>query len=264
MTTLSDNTATGSSSTDGSSNHAKRQMDIDGITKKLRSNAPELNPTQLLLQRAQIYADLGNGASAQSDIAQAASLVKDSKHGTPENIAAVERAFRDISISSGSGRALSKNSYSDKQDSELVDVVAEMISSGSFSSDLVDILHTLEARGEQKKNALQSNLLTELVDIFHDMCSSDIKISDDQDQALKALVSCISSCFAVSATAQRSQANTGFLSVLLNTILGVWKKHESNGLFKQNACRYGAGMYASAVYALVSTSEIDADSELAH
>ncbi|KAJ2704977.1 SWI5-dependent HO expression protein 4 [Coemansia sp. IMI 203386] len=264
MTTLSDNTATGSSSTDGSSNHAKRQMDIDGITKKLRSNAPELNPTQLLLQRAQIYADLGNGASAQSDIAQAASLVKDSKHGTPENIAAVERAFRDISISSGSGRALSKSSHSDKQDAELVDVVAEMISSCSFSSDLVDILHTLEARVEQKKNALQSNLLTKLVDIFHDMCSSDIKISDDQGQALKALVSCISSCFAVSATAQRSQANTVFLSVLLNTILDFWKKHESNGLFKQNACRYGAGMYASAIYALVSTSEIDADSELAH
>ncbi|KAJ1645898.1 SWI5-dependent HO expression protein 4 [Coemansia asiatica] len=270
MTTLSDTkTSAGPKVIESGSSRAKLQLDIDSITKKLQSNPSELDPTQLLLQRAQLYADIGNEAGAQADITQAASLVKDPKHALPENIAAVERAFREITIS-GASHSLYKDSFASKQDEELVDMVVQKTNSkGSFDSSLVGMLNALEARIERKKKALQSSHLCKLVDTFHLIISDEKKIADGKDKTLRALASCISASFAKLSQTRKSTTNIqspikdSALSNILSHIIDTWKSHESDGWFKQTACRYGASMYASAVYALVATSEIDPDTELA-
>ncbi|KAJ1814782.1 hypothetical protein LPJ56_004753, partial [Coemansia sp. RSA 2599] len=269
MTAPYDIKATGSASVDSGNNHARLQEDIDSITKRLQSSSSELNPTQLLLQRAQAYADLGNEAGAQSDIAQAASLVKDPEHATPENISAVERAFRNISIAGKRG-SLSRNSLADKRDEELVDAVVDKATPASFGSDLVDILHALEARVEQKKKPLESGLLSKLVDTFHRLFSDEKQVAEGKDKDIRALASCISSCFSVSSGTKgmqeekQSMETHAMLSDILSRILGAWRDHENDGWFKQRACQYGASMYASAIHALATTSKIDASTELPH
>ncbi|KAJ1720618.1 SWI5-dependent HO expression protein 4 [Coemansia erecta] len=250
MTTVSDSNA---------DSRSGLTLEIERLTKELQSSAGDgsSNPAQILLQRARVYADLGDESNAQSDISQAAALVKDAKYASADNVAAVERAFREITVSrkAGTGGPVGSNAkYADKSIDDLVAIVVEDARKGASDADATEAMGVLESRIRQKKQALLADQLAQLVNAFHS-CVTDA--SEDGEKFARALADCISASINLAADSADKHTLLGGTS---EQILNAWETHESDGQFKQQACRYGTGIYASMAFALAKRPDESEDS----
>ncbi|ORX67047.1 hypothetical protein DL89DRAFT_51290 [Linderina pennispora] len=99
----------------------------------------------------------------------------------------------------------------------------------------------LEARIRQKKYVLEPRDMLELLDAFHALCRG------GDGEVAEEVGSCIRQALG---GAGGNAAARQMLVDFAKAVAGAWEAHHSNGEFKQLACRHGAGMYASAAYAL--------------
>ncbi|KAJ2714953.1 SWI5-dependent HO expression protein 4 [Coemansia spiralis] len=216
---------------------------VDSITEELQANRSAA-PT-LLLRRAQAYADLGEEALARDDVARTAELVKDPQHKTPESVGAVERALREMAIAS---RATAAGDTADDGTASVEELVAHIMDNNAPAAAV------LEQRILAKRAVLTAEQICGLVDSFHGLCARTSTMADN-DTYPTALVSCISAAHSSLAPA------AALIAAVAHTVRG-WLAHDTDGEFKQRACRHGAKMYASAAHALAAqTGTGDADSE---
>ncbi|KAJ1663394.1 SWI5-dependent HO expression protein 4 [Coemansia sp. RSA 1813] len=235
---------------------------IESITKKLQADSSEA--PMLLLQRAQLYADKGDEANAKADIASAASLVKEPQHRTDQAVAAVERAFRDIAIrpTTRSGKLgdplLAK--YSALSVKDLVETVVGMANGSAPDQDAIAAAGALASKADASgKLALDSTQICILIDAFHTAATTPGTL--DESAFAKNIAQCIKSValsMAADPDSKDKASDTDILEQIkictlreaAKSIQTAWKTHDSDGSFKQLACRYGASMYMAVAYAM--------------
>ncbi|KAJ1893219.1 SWI5-dependent HO expression protein 4, partial [Coemansia sp. IMI 209127] len=240
---------------------------IEGITKKLQADDSEA--PMLLLQRAQLYADKGDEANAKTDIASAASLVKEPRHRTDQAVAAVERAFRDITIrqTTQSGKPgdplLAK--YSALSVNDLVDAIVTGAKDGKPDQDTAAMACALAIKADTPGNlSLDSGRMRSLIDVFHTAATT----ADASGECVfaKDVALCVKSAALRMATGLNDKGKASGSDTLDSTricalkdsaksIQAIWEVHDSDGSFKQQACRYGASMYMAVAYAMSTYSD---------
>ncbi|KAJ2557681.1 SWI5-dependent HO expression protein 4, partial [Coemansia sp. RSA 1933] len=252
----------------------RRPMDqsIESITKRLQTDDSEA--PMLLLQRAQLYADEGDEANAKADIASAASLVKEPRHRTDQMVAAVERAFRDITISPTEQPGALKDpllaKYTALSVNDLVDAVVKWTKGGKLpDQEAVAMVGALGNKADSpgKPVTLDARQICSLVDAFHTTAVVSADDASDNCVFAKGVARCIKSVVLHLAAANTddegktggpytiAQASICILKDAAKAIQTAWETHDTDGSFKQRACRYGASMYMSVAYAMATYSD---------
>ncbi|KAJ2453809.1 SWI5-dependent HO expression protein 4 [Coemansia sp. RSA 2336] len=221
------------------------QASVDRITKQLQASNDNSNKNVplLLIERAQAYSDLGEEAMARRDIAQAAALVKEPLYSSEDNVAAVERAFREITVSKG---PKATNGMAQLSDQEAISLIAKDLASNS--KDTIAAAAALEQRILANQTKLGAEQLNSLQRMFHDLCQH---TETDNAELAMSLASSIN--VAVSRLGISDEQPTSYqthLNTFIRQVLDTWSANADNGIFKQRACRYGAKMYTSAIHAL--------------
>ncbi|KAJ2734794.1 SWI5-dependent HO expression protein 4 [Coemansia sp. BCRC 34962] len=242
-----------------------KQAEAERITKELQAGARQSSALELLLQRAQLYADLGSEDKAKADISQAAALARE-PGASAASVAAVEKAFRELSVSNPSHSAASKSKYAAHTSDAIVDSIARFVEADQSSDDTASGI--AEAVGVLSSRIIQSdrNLLLaeaqlcQLVDAFHTICER-AKPTKDLDLLAAALAGCARSALTQLAVPTGSSdgkepdpAARSALVKVAARIAEAWERHQNDGSFKQQTCKLGAAFYTTAAYAL-STHE---------
>ncbi|KAJ2501783.1 SWI5-dependent HO expression protein 4 [Coemansia sp. RSA 1972] len=204
------------------------------------SNAP-----RVLLDRARVYGDLGEPLLAREDIARAASLVRDPAYKSSSSVEAVERAVRELSISGNT-----QNEHTGASDQEIIDQVIQGTN--------VAVIVELEQRVRANKTQLSGEQVCALLDAFHDMCM----VCEMATETVEAVASCVSASLVRLSVEEDAKAVKGAaetLASVVQRIIGAWTKRSDDGELKQRACKAGAKMYTTAVYALSTHTDCDAD-----
>ncbi|KAJ1857629.1 SWI5-dependent HO expression protein 4 [Coemansia sp. RSA 1822] len=221
------------------------QGQVDQLTAQLQTDSS--NAPRVLLERARVYGDLGETSLAREDIARAASLVREPAYRSESSVAAVERAVRELSVS-GDNKSQTEQIVASDQD--IIDLVVQN------TSDVASVV-ALEQRIRANKTQLSGEQVCALLDAFHDMCT------DGKLEIVEAVASCVSAALARLSVSEDAKSVVGAaetLTVAVHRIVGAWAKHSDNGEFKQQACKFGAKMYTTAVYAL--STHVDCDAEV--
>ncbi|KAJ2070872.1 hypothetical protein GGI16_009251, partial [Coemansia sp. S142-1] len=231
-----------------SSPTSSKQTEVERITKELQAGAQHSSALELLLERAQLYADLGDEEKAKADISQAAALAREPE-ASAASVAAVEKAFRAISVSN---TGIGTGKYATQTNDAIVDsvakFVAESLSPEDSARDIAEALGVLSSRIAQNKrdfSLLTESQLCQLVDAFHTICER-VNLTKDQDELAAALVSCVRSALsqlavpaATSKEADRDTADRSSLVKVAARIAETWERHQNDGHFKQQTCRLG-------------------------
>ncbi|KAJ2699668.1 SWI5-dependent HO expression protein 4 [Coemansia sp. IMI 209128] len=242
-----------------------KQAEVERITKELQAGAQQRSALELLLQRAQLYADLGDENKAKADISQAAALARE-PDASAASVAAVEKAFREISVSNTSLSAAGKSKYATHTSDAIVDSIVKFIEAGQNSDDtatgIAEAVGVLNSRIAQnsRHSLLSESQLCQLVDAFHTICERE-KPTKDLDQLAAALAGCARSALAQLAVPEGTrdgkepdlEARASLIKVAAR-IAETWEQHQDDGSFKQQTCKLGAALYTTAAYAL-STHE---------
>ncbi|KAJ2107184.1 SWI5-dependent HO expression protein 4 [Coemansia sp. RSA 922] len=246
-----------------SSPTSSKQTEVERITKELQAGAQHSSALELLLERAQLYADLGDEEKAKADISQAAALAREPE-ASAASVAAVEKAFRAISVSNtgvGTGK------YATQTNDAIVDSVAKFVAeslspedSAKYIAEAIGVLSSRIAQNKRDVSLLTESQLCQLVDAFHTICER-VKLTKDQDELAAALSSCVRSALsqlavpaATNREADRDTADRSALVKVAARIAETWERHQNDGHFKQQTCRLGVALYTAAAYAL-STHE---------
>ncbi|KAJ2755074.1 SWI5-dependent HO expression protein 4 [Coemansia pectinata] len=255
-----------------SSPSSSKQTEVERITKELQAGAQHGSALELLLQRAQLYADLGNEDKAKSDISQAAALARE-PDASAASVAAVEKAFRKISVSNAGGlSAVGAGKYATHTNDAIVDsvvkFVAESLSPEDSARDIAEAVGVLSGRIAQSKRGvslLTESQLCQLVDAFHTICER-VSLAKDQDELAAALAgsvrSALSQLAVPIATSDGKEADISSLVKVAAAIAETWERHQNDGHFKQQTCRLGAALYTTAAYALSTHEASQNDSVL--
>ncbi|KAJ2522063.1 SWI5-dependent HO expression protein 4 [Coemansia sp. RSA 2049] len=250
------------------------EQTVEGITKKLQAGSS--NAPMLLLERARLYADNGDEANAKADIASAASLVKEPQHRSDQTVAAVERAFREISIRPAAAEVTESEGKMDPllvkhsafSVEELVNVVVKAINDGKQDQDgavsaAASAALVRKVDGAQgKQAALTGDQICSLVDVFHTAVAA-AAATDFLDECVvaKNIAQCVKAAVlhtALDPASKDKEKDSGeHYHTNINTLQKAAKEiqtaldvHDSNGRFKQLACRCGASMYMAVAYSL--------------
>ncbi|KAJ2149852.1 SWI5-dependent HO expression protein 4 [Coemansia sp. RSA 637] len=218
------------------------QSQVDQLTLQLQTDSS--NAPRVLLDRARVYGDLGEPLLAREDIARAASLVRDPTYKSESSVEAVERAVRELSVSGNK----SQTEHIGASDQEIIDKVAQGTSG-------VACVAALEQRIRANKTQLSGEQVCALVDAFHKMCT------DSELETVEAVASCVSAALvrlSVSEDAKAVDGGAETLASVVQEIIDAWANRSDNGEFKQQACKVGANMYTTAVYALSTHEAVDA------
>ncbi|KAJ2496514.1 hypothetical protein GGI11_008223, partial [Coemansia sp. RSA 2049] len=249
------------------------EQTVEGITKKLQADSS--NAPMLLLERARLYADNGDEANAKADIASAASLVKEPQHRSDQTVAAVERAFREISIRPAAAEVTESGGKTDPllakhsalSVEELVNVVVKAINDGKQDQDgavsaAASAALARKVDGAQgKQAALTGDQIYSLVDVFHTAVAAATTGSLDECVVAKNIAQCVKAAVLHMAldpdskdkekdAGEHNHANINTLQKAAKGIQTAWDVHDSDGRFKQLACRCGASMYMAVAYSL--------------
>ncbi|KAJ2552508.1 hypothetical protein GGH95_005769, partial [Coemansia sp. RSA 1836] len=254
-----------------SSQASSKQAKAEQLTRELLAGgAQQSSALELLLQRARLYADLGDEDKAKADISQAAALAREDPATEAASVAAVERAFREISVSNiGDPNSKYAAHTSDAIVNSAVKYVATIADqslgeekAATEAGDIAEAVRVLSGRIAQSKHGqpalLSEPQLDQLVDAFHTLCER-TKLASDQGSLAAEIASCVRSALAHMAvpTANDSEAKSALVSVAVR-IAETWERNQTNGSFKQQACGFGAAMYTTAAFAL-STHEASHD-----
>ncbi|KAJ2265115.1 hypothetical protein EV176_006035, partial [Coemansia sp. RSA 451] len=218
------------------------QSQVDQLTLQLQTDSS--NAPRVLLDRARVYGDLGEPLLAREDIARAASLVRDPTYKSESSVEAVERAVRQLSVSGNK----SQTEHIGASDQEIIDKVVQ------GTSDVACVV-ALEQRIRANKTQLSGEQVCVLVDAFHKMCT------DCEVAIVEAVASCVSAALVRLSVPEDAKAVDGAaetLASVVQEIIDAWAKRSDNGEFKQQACKVGAKMYTTAVYALSTHEAVDA------
>ncbi|KAJ2809160.1 SWI5-dependent HO expression protein 4 [Coemansia guatemalensis] len=247
---------------------AQQQDRVDRITRELQADSTAA--PKLLLERAQAYGDMGEELLARSDLAQAAALVKESRYKTPESVAAVEQAFRELTVArEGGGTAAQRASSTESEQSqyrqnsneELAGLASEAATQQAWG-DVATITAEIGRRVAAKQMEPDSDLLCALLDVFHSACEQGELGAHDAAKAVAASAGAAATKLAASDAQQQTEANTtepqrahastAALEAAVARAIGAWDDHDDNSEFRQKAARYGARMYAACAYALAT------------
>ncbi|KAJ1874499.1 SWI5-dependent HO expression protein 4 [Coemansia sp. RSA 990] len=226
---------------------ADAMTNVDRITKQLQASNDSSNENVplLLIERAQAYSDLGDEAMARRDIAQAAALVKEPLYSSEDNVVAVERAFRKITVSKGPKAA---NSMADLGVQEIISLISKDIASKGISKDTIAAAVALEQRILANQIKLDAKQLDSLQSMFHGLCQH---AETDNGELAKSLSSGINVAVSrLGVSDEQPELYQSRLISFIQQVLDTWSANADNGVFKQQACRYGAKMYTSAIHAL--------------
>ncbi|KAJ2661217.1 SWI5-dependent HO expression protein 4 [Coemansia sp. RSA 1200] len=247
------------------------EQTIESITKKLQADSS--NAPMLLLERAQLHADNGDEASAKADIASAASLVKEPQHRSDQTVAAVERAFREISIrpaaatESGGKMDPLLTKHSALSVEELISVVVNAINDGKEDQDGAASVAASAALASKvdgaqgKQAALTGVQICSLVDVFHTAVAAAATDSLDECVIANNIAQCVKTAVLHMAidpdsknkekdAGEQYHANINTLQKSAKGIQTAWNMHDTDGRFKQLACRCGASMYMAVAYSI--------------
>ncbi|KAJ2380427.1 hypothetical protein GGI05_006310, partial [Coemansia sp. RSA 2603] len=186
-----------------------------------------------------------------------AMLVKDARYASEDNVAAVERAFREINVAhktgaSGGLRVGAK--YASMSADDLVADITAAAGEGKLGAGMIEAVGALKLRILQQKQVLEAHQLSQLLDVFHSIITD---TSESSEEAAKALADCVSSSANLTADTKDKKATLDGVS---GKLLHLWKTNENNGQFKQYACRFGAEMYASIAFALAKNNSVSGES----
>ncbi|KAJ2846262.1 SWI5-dependent HO expression protein 4, partial [Coemansia brasiliensis] len=227
------------------------QANVERITKQLQisndGSVGDKNVPLLLIERAQAYSDLGDEAMARRDIAQAATLVKEPQYSSGDNVAAVERAFREITISKG---PKADNIMAKLSDQEVISLISKGITAKNISKDTIAAAVALEQRILVNKTKLDAEQLDSLLNLFHIQCQYDK--AETCELALPLALGISTAVSRLGVSEERSELCLSLLKSFIQQMLDTWSANTDNGVFKQQACRYGAKMYTSVIHVLSS------------
>ncbi|PIA15075.1 hypothetical protein COEREDRAFT_98427 [Coemansia reversa NRRL 1564] len=259
----------------------KQQDKVDHITKLLQTDSTAA--PKLLLERAQVYGDMGEESLARGDLAQAATLVKESRYNTAESVAAVEQAFRELTVAKGVGlgqRVASADSdqgqYRLNSNQELVNLIAEAVTQQAWDN-VATIATEIGGRMAAKHMEPDLELLCALLDVFHNACEQSGSAAQDAAKAVAASTGAAATRLAVSdagstkgaatgrgapeaqqqvdsdnAEATHELANKEALVAAATHTIDAWNTREDNQEFQKRAARHGARMYAACACALAT------------
>ncbi|KAJ2835606.1 SWI5-dependent HO expression protein 4, partial [Coemansia sp. 'formosensis'] len=210
---------------------------------------------------------------AKADISQAAALARE-PDASAASMAAVEKAFREISVGSASaGHSKHAGLASDAIIDSIVQFVAEADQSPEdAASSIAEAAGVLNSRISQnsRHSLLTESRLCQLVDAFHTICER-AKLTKDQRALAAALANCVRSALAQlavqTATSDDKEpvsdpaARSSLVKVAVR-IAETWERRQTDGGFKQQTCRLGAAMYTTAAYALSTHEAAPSDSAL--
>ncbi|KAJ2083946.1 SWI5-dependent HO expression protein 4 [Coemansia sp. RSA 988] len=243
----------------------QHQDRVARITKELQTDSAAA--PKLLLERAQAYGDMGEESLARGDLAQAAALVKESRYKSAESVAAVEQAFRDLTVANGgaaqrvSSAESLQNQYKQNSNKELADLVIEAAAQHTWNN-VARIVAEIGRRMTAKQVELDSKLFCTLLDAFHSACEQEGSDAHNAAKAVAASTGAAATKLAVTGTRQQTEAETAetqsehasaiVLEAAAARVISVWDTHGGNSEFQQRAARYGSRLYAACAYALAT------------
>ncbi|KAJ2744646.1 hypothetical protein GGI20_002787, partial [Coemansia sp. BCRC 34301] len=230
-----------------SAHESSKQTEIGQLTRELHSTgAQDQAAVDLLLQRARVYASLGDEAKAKADISQAAALARE--HPSEGSVAAVEQAFREISVSDSTHLTGASVVYR-------VNTVVSSKKSVQEMGDVAETVCTLGERiahGPRGQSLLTDEQMGQLVDGFHALCSSS---GEEQSVLAAAIAGCVRS-----AVFQMPKDSESALVLVAARIAKAWEHHQASSEFAQRACNWGgASMYTAAAFALSTYNDTVGD-----
>ncbi|KAJ2888877.1 hypothetical protein GGI21_006673, partial [Coemansia aciculifera] len=231
-----------------SSQAASKQADIEQLTRELKTHGKEGGgggggALELLLQRARLYADLGDADKAKADISQAAALSREEGgDAASASVAAVERAFREISVASSSTRS-GAGKYTAYTTEDIVSKVVAYVDGPKSGADeategVVEGMRVVGSRIAGSKTAqLADEQLVQLVDGFHSLCKYDKLSKEHVACAAAAIADTVRSALSQSAapTANEPAAAISTLVFVASRIATSWDENQGNSGFKHQA-----------------------------